>query len=498
MGFADTGPLGAGAARLARGGDSSTEDSTTIAGSGTVLGGRYRLHTLIGHGSSADVYAGTDERLGRPVAVKVFKAHLTDPTNLARQQSEMQLSAGLNHPNLVIVHDAQVPEPSAAVAALAAPSAGTLAPAYLVMELVSGRTLADLLATGPMAEALVRRMAIGLADALCLIHSRGLVHRDIKPANILITDTGTAKLSDFGIARLVDAAHLTATQDVIGTAAYLSPEQARGGHVDPATDIYALGLVLLESLTGRREFPGPPLESALGRLHRNPVIAPTLPEPWPAILTAMTTSDSACRPTAASLLDMLRPAPKAAEHPASINDSPTSQPVLSEAIPDPPGVHDPTLIEPPRDAGATPTESRMLWTPVIGSPARTRRRRQWIGGSAAIAVAVGTAFLIAVTNRDIGTQTPTNQTPPASTGISAATGAPSGGQDPLNAATPPPSDASAPAEQATTTIESPTQATTVAPAVTQTVTSTANGTNPKPSSDHKTKPPKPPKPTKTK
>src|SRR6185437_6676062 len=137
--------------------------------------------------------------------------------------------------------------------------------------------------------------------ALAAVHSFGLVHRDIKPANILISTTGDVKLSDFGIARELEAERLTAAADVIGTAAYLSPEQARGAEVGPPTDVYALGLVLLESLTGRREYPGQAVESAVARLLRDPVIPENLPGSWPTLLRAMTQSDPAQRPTAADV-----------------------------------------------------------------------------------------------------------------------------------------------------------------------------------------------------
>ena len=159
------------------------------------------------------------------------------------------------------------------------------------MELVQGGTLANRITPNGMPPADVARVGAAVAGALAAVHSYGLVHRDIKPANILISRTGEVKLSDFGIARELEAERLTSAADVIGTAAYLSPEQARGAQVGPPTDVYALGLVLLESLTGRREYPGSAVESAVARLLRDPVVPPTLPGSWPTLLRAMTQSE---------------------------------------------------------------------------------------------------------------------------------------------------------------------------------------------------------------
>jgi len=217
---------------------------------GIVLDGRYRLEEMLGRGATAEVYRGIDELLGRAVAVKVFHRGISDATTLARQRTEMQVLAKLHHPNLVTVYDAKL-----GVAPADQPADQTQADAdltYLVMELVQGGTLANRITPTGMPSNDVARVGAAIAGALSAVHSFGLVHRDIKPANILITTTGDAKLSDFGIARELEAERLTAAADVIGTAAYLSPEQARGADVGPPTDVYALGLVLLECLTGRR------------------------------------------------------------------------------------------------------------------------------------------------------------------------------------------------------------------------------------------------------
>ncbi len=268
---------------------------------GIVLDNRYRLEELLGRGATAEVYRGLDELLARRVAVKVFHRGISDPTAVARQRTEMQVLAKLHHPNLVTVYDARLgvePAPNADGEDSVEPDADLT---YLVMELVQGGTLANRITPTGMAPTDVARIGAAVAGALAAVHSHGLVHRDVKPANILMSTEGDVKLSDFGIARELAAERLTAAVDVIGTAAYLSPEQARGAEVGPPTDVYALGLVLLEALTGRREFPGQAVESAVARLLRDPVVPDTLPGSWPALLRAMTSADPVRRPTAAQV-----------------------------------------------------------------------------------------------------------------------------------------------------------------------------------------------------
>jgi serine/threonine protein kinase len=166
------------------------------------------------------------------------------------------------------------------------------------MELVEGETLADLIRRGALPSDRVADIGARLADALGYVHAQGLVHRDVKPANVLLGVDGRVRLTDFGIARLVDAAKVTATGLTVGTASYLSPEQVTGDPVGPPADIYALGLVLLECLTGKREYPGGAVEVALARLSRPPQVPATLPAGWAGLLGAMTDRNPARRPTA--------------------------------------------------------------------------------------------------------------------------------------------------------------------------------------------------------
>ena len=296
-----------------------------IALPGVVLDGRYRLEQMLGRGATAEVFRGTDDLLKRSVAIKVFHQGISDTTSAARQRTEMQVLAKLHHPHLVMVYDAKIgatderPEhPGHRPGGVLLPGDGT----------GTGRHAGRPDQPGGLPPADVAGIGAAVAGALAAVHRLGLVHRDIKPANILMSTTGEAKLSDFGIARDLEAEHLTAAADVIGTAAYLSPEQARGADVGPPTDIYALGLVLLECLTGRREFPGKAVESAMARLLRDPVVPADLPLPWPPLLRAMTQSDPGCGPTATAVEAALRaPAGRSCCRPDPLRRPPCRTPI---------------------------------------------------------------------------------------------------------------------------------------------------------------------------
>jgi len=253
---------------------------------GTVVGERYEILALLGTGGMASVYRAHDRSLGRDVALKLFAA---PGSSLQRETAEIRLLASLNHHALVTLFDARVDGGSGA---------------YLVMELVEGPTLGERITGGPVFEADAAHLLVDLADALHVVHERGIVHRDIKPANILLSASGSpsrefrAKLSDFGIAYLVDSTRLTTPGTVIGTAAYVSPEQARGTAPGPAGDIYSLGLVVLEALTAVRAFPGSMVESISARLVNDPAVPAALGAQWVALLTGMTARDPADRPSA--------------------------------------------------------------------------------------------------------------------------------------------------------------------------------------------------------
>lgn len=208
-----------------------------------LLGGRYKLGEMIGSGGMADVYIADDQRLSRKVAIKVLRSDLArDPSFVARFRKEALAAAGLNHPGIVAVYDSgEEPAP------------------YIVMELVSGHTLRELIHQGerlPIDRAL--EIGEGILAALEYSHNCGIVHRDIKPANVMITDQGVVKVMDFGIARALDdvGATLTSTWNVVGTAQYLSPEQAMGEVADYRSDLYSVGCLLYEVLVGRPPYTG--------------------------------------------------------------------------------------------------------------------------------------------------------------------------------------------------------------------------------------------------
>ncbi|SOD70828.1 serine/threonine-protein kinase [Jatrophihabitans sp. GAS493] len=213
-----------------------------------LIANRYELGELIGYGGMAEVHRGRDVRLGREVAIKVLRADLArDQTFLNRFRREAQAAAGLNHPAIVAVYDT-------------GEDVGTDGPIpYIVMEYVSGRTLRDVLkAEGRLPAERAMQVSAEICAALDFSHRNGIVHRDIKPANVMITEAGAVKVMDFGIARALsdNSATVTQTAAVIGTAQYLSPEQARGESVDARSDVYSTGCLLYELITGHPPFTG--------------------------------------------------------------------------------------------------------------------------------------------------------------------------------------------------------------------------------------------------
>jgi serine/threonine-protein kinase len=228
-------------------------ESTSLADIGSVLGGRYRLVELLGQGGMATVYRGQDSQLGRDVTVKVLRPEYgRDPDFLARFRAEAQAVASLNDPNVVSVFD------------FGQDTAGP----FIVMEYVDGEDLATLLRrNGALAPRQAARIARDVARALEAAHEHGIVHRDVKPANVLIANDGRVKVTDFGIARAVSEAQLTLPGTTLGSVHYLSPEQVRGEPASASSDIFGLGIVLYEMLTGRRPWEGESAASvAMARL----------------------------------------------------------------------------------------------------------------------------------------------------------------------------------------------------------------------------------------
>jgi serine/threonine protein kinase len=227
-----------------------------------LLGGRYELDGLVGRGGMAEVFRAHDARLDRLVGVKTLRHDLArDQTFQARFRREAQSAASLNHPSIVAIYDTGEDMID-----------GTPVP-YIVMEFVEGRTLHDLLHEyGTLLPGRAAEIILGVLTALDYSHRNGIVHRDIKPANVIVTESGDVKVMDFGIARADAQLTLTRTDQVMGTAQYLSPEQARGERVDARSDLYSTGCLLYELLTGRPPFTGEsPVAIAYQHVKEDPV-----------------------------------------------------------------------------------------------------------------------------------------------------------------------------------------------------------------------------------
>jgi hypothetical protein len=299
----------------------------TTVGTDTLLAGRYRLGALLGSGGMADVYDAVDERLDRPVAVKVLRpAMAAQPDVRRRFEAEARAAARLSHPNVVAVFDTGVD--------------GTTP--WLVMERLPGETLADRIRGGALDAEWVRRLAGDVLGALAAAHAAGIVHRDIKPGNILIGADGCAKVADFGIAKSLEVADddtHTVSGQLIGTPAYVAPERIDGEPATVRSDLYALGVVLYEALGGRRPFGGTtPMSIAYAVRHGDvePLssLRPDLPAPLLAAVERAMARDPARRfASAADMARTLRSGLSASSTPAApVDDEPTV--VLSALVPE--------------------------------------------------------------------------------------------------------------------------------------------------------------------
>ena len=274
---------------------------STVPQLGSALGGRYRIDALIGVGGMASVYRAFDTELGREVALKLFRPDAADAGEFARQRGEIELLARLNHPALVTLFDAGVTQLAGADRA------------YFAMELVDGPELRasfeEQVHNGerPVAPEGARFIKGDVGDPAAVVTALEGVDRVIHLAPPRLPGSPpSGKLTDFGIARLIDSTRLTSTGALVGTASYLSPEQALGHTVAAPSDIYALGLVLLEGISGERAFPGGAIESALARTTRDPEIPATVPPEWARLLGAMTSRAPGQRPAAAEVATALR------------------------------------------------------------------------------------------------------------------------------------------------------------------------------------------------
>lgn len=375
---------------------------------GTILSGRYTLTERIAGGGMGEVWAATDTVLGRTVAVKLLHPGLSQESDFVeRFRAEARHTAALHHPNIATVFDY-------------GEDAGT---AYLVMELVVGQPLSQVISErAPLSAQETASILIQAATALEAAHQGGVVHRDVKPANILITPDGTAKLTDFGISRLVGSAPLTQTGQVLGTAQYLSPEQALGQSATASSDIYSLGVVGHEMLTGTRPFDaGSVVATALAHVNQP---APPLPDTVPIgvrnVISAALAKDPADRPASAAAVAQALGMPGAA-----FASSAPAAPAPTRAMPaQPAGIPAPTQAIPaPTQAMPAPTQAMPTQPP--GIPVRrSRRRPAWLLGAVA-AVALGVLAVFALSEGSGGgvTKTPVATTP--ATPITSTTSTPS-------------------------------------------------------------------------
>ncbi|MCW2164596.1 Serine/threonine protein kinase [Microbacterium hydrothermale] len=354
---------------------------------GDILGGRYVLTERIGAGGMGRVFRARDEVLRRDVAVKIFFTDRSDEAEPLRRMSEARALAALDHPSLVTLYDARL-------------DAGDHV--YLVMELIDGPSLQRRIEQGPLSPVEVAGILSDLAAAVAVVHDAGIVHRDIKPSNVLLRPVrGTARgveavLADFGVAHLVDATRLTTPGTVIGTAAYLAPEQVRGEAPQAASDVYALGLLTIEALTRLHPFGGGSVqETLLARLARQPDVPSTLGYAWRSLLTAMTAHDPSSRPSASDVAARAAVLAAGAEAVAADTGPVT---VTTDAAWADLGLAGVAMggavaterLSAPSTVIATPADSASLRgeTEAAAVPSR-RRHRVWAGVGAAAAVVAG-------------------------------------------------------------------------------------------------------------
>ncbi|WP_433608768.1 serine/threonine-protein kinase [Prescottella agglutinans] len=446
---------------------------------GSVIGGRYRLQRLIATGGMGQVWEATDSRLDRRVAVKVLKAEFSsDPEFLERFRIEARTTAQLNHPGIAGVYDYGETRDEAGANL-----------AYLVMELVAGEPLNAVLArVGRLSIAHALDMLEQTGRALQAAHSAGVVHRDVKPGNILITPSGQVKITDFGIAKAVDASPVTRTGMVMGTAQYIAPEQALGQEATAASDVYSLGVVGYEALSGRRPFGGGgTLTVAMKHVQEPPEPMPAdLPAPIRELIDITLTKDPAGRYANGGEFADAVAAVRAGRRPPPPGRMPTAATRVVAPVP----VAAPTAMIPTQQRNYTGDTGRVAETPGDGDSGSGwtsgQRALAWAGGGLlALAAIVMFGMLLfgggddqpsapAVTST---TRTPVTTTRTTTTAPPRTTTTTTPPPTTTTTTTPPPTTTTTPPPTTTTTTTPPrTTTTTTEPTTTTTTTTTATTT----------------------
>jgi serine/threonine-protein kinase len=379
---------------------------------GLLLAGRYRLESRIAAGGVGEVWRAQDLVLARPVAVKLLQqGYASHPETLARFRAEARHAGSLTHPGIAQVYDYGESGPAGAP--------------YLVLELVDGPSLAGSLAAGPLGSAAAMDVVAQVAGGLAAAHAAGLVHRDVKPANLLMGRDGLVKITDFGIAHAAGSAPITQAGTLVGTPAYLAPERAAGQPATPASDLYSLGIVAFECLTGTLPFHGTPLEIAsASRLQPLPPLPPAVPAAVAALVIDLTAKNPADRPgsaaevatRAARLRDTpdagLRPAPYSRPGTAAMPPGRPPAPAHTAVLPDPQAPATEMLDWPSAGPGPGWPDGPEPGRPYGPGPGRPgRARAAWVAGLAAVVLALA-AWLLASAGR--GPSRPATPPPQAS------------------------------------------------------------------------------------